>query len=214
MLRHSFKNTDNLNLEIGIPCTLKISGSTDKPEIIVNASPDVKQHMDFKVKENGKGCHVSLRDRCNGKTAKMNCDIIVHLPKIPLENLLIKAVCGKIKIEDITLHKLDVNNVEGRLKICQGMNMEQAHLTLVSCESEVCLGNAFQTGRIKAIESKTRINADGFNGICDINSIGAETRVNDITIHNGQITTGKPIDGKKISCEIISGRFFIDGISV
>ena len=213
MIRHTLKNNDKFNLKIGIPGTLKITGGADSPEIIINASRHDERRMDFKIKENRQGSHVRLRDRYQGKNGKMNCDIIVHLPHNPLECLSLNTVCNEVDIENLTIHKLDINNVKGVFTVGRDIYMDHLHLNLVTCKSEINLGNKLQTAKIKAIQSKTRINADGFDGICNINVIGAEARVNDVTVHNGCINIGSSKDGRIISCEIVSGRFFIDGIS-
>ncbi|MEE4356667.1 MAG: hypothetical protein V2I97_09360 [Desulfococcaceae bacterium] len=212
MFRHKLQNTQKLRMGIGVPCTLEISAGTGRPEIRITASPADMQQMDFIINENGKKeTIVEIRSDQGGKK-NLNCDISVYLPESPLEHLWIDTVCGKVNLGRLKVRKLDVSNVQGKYRMDSASQAKHFRLSMVNCESEIHLADTVETGKIKAVQSKTRLRAGSVSGIFDIHAVGSDTRINDIAIRNGHICKGREGENRKISCEIVSGSFFVEGI--
>ena len=127
-----------------------------------------------------------------------------------MTNFLLEPCCNDVSFGIATIRELYFNNIQGKLTIAEDANIRDISLTLVQSKSNLILGNDLKTGKIKAINSKSKINASGFDGCLNINSIGAKTIIDGSRLYNGHIDLNGNKKEKKIACEIISGSFELD----
>ncbi len=213
MLKHSFSNIKSLSLEVGIPCVMMISNDTTESFAEVDWNPQMTQHIDVKIHEDGPRAMVKIRDLCHGNNRHISCNLTIHLPQIHLEELFIKSVCGDISVNTIHTDRLAVKNIEGRLNISRKSTARNIKMRLVNVESVFPIGKKTETAEIESVNGKTFITAEDFEGGTEVNAVGGKVVINKTVYHSGHFVTEMSRQNK-IRCNIVSGELCIEGLTV
>jgi hypothetical protein len=210
MIIHQLKPMDTMNVRIGIPGSLKISTTSEQPKITVQFSSYDESRIILNVVENNQNVEILLSDRLRGSNSSIHSDIEIALPQNLLDSLKIKAVCSNMSIGPVSINKLKIHNIKGKLEILPESHIRNLKLILVESEAAVVISNDIDRAFVKAIQCDTTLKTNGFHGSIDINIVGARANINDMSIQNGHFVLGEINKNNKLLCEVISGRFSLD----
>jgi hypothetical protein len=210
MLIHQFKPMESMEVNIGIPGSLRISTTSEQPQANIQFSSCDKNRIDLNITENNQRVYILLADRFRGSNGSIHADIEISLPQSLLESLEIKAVCSNISIGPVSARKLQIHNVKGKLEILPETHIRNLKLMLVECKTSVNVSNDIERAFVKVIKCNTLLKTNGFKGGIDIDVLGAKAGINDMMIQNGHLVLGDANNNNRILCEVISGNFNID----
>jgi hypothetical protein len=210
MITHQFNAIETMNVRIGIPGSLTISSTSEQPSIKMQLSSCDNSRIELNINDDTQHVEISLNDRFRGSNGPIYSDIEISLPQNMIESLNINAVCSKMSIHRISVNKLRIHNVRGKLGVLPESHIHNLKLMLVETNAVVIFSSDIERAFIKAIQCNTVLKTNGFRGCIHIDAVGATARINETTIQNGHFVWGDVNNNNKLSCDVISGRFSLD----